>query len=186
MTRDEIGEFSMLWDGVMEVYGRDASDTAVSMCFAALSRFSLDDVKQGLSRHVADPKRGQYPPKPADVVFQLEGSSEDAAVVDEAQALAAWQTCLEAVREVGPYSDCPVTDPRALAAIEDAGGWAAFCDLKTAEIPFSRRAFLAAYKLLDAPKTPRATLGIHGRKNAIGGGATAIGAHLKSVQRREG
>ena len=187
MQQGDFREFAEMMVGAWAMYERELRPQSQALMFRALEHLTLERVKDGLNRHMRDAKAGQYPPKPADVIRQLEGTSEDAKLDDESQARAAWEQVLREVRRTGQYEDCPITDPRALAAIEDAGGWPVLCQIKTEDIPHVRREFVKAYQLLDAPGTPRAALGIHSRNNerlnGAGGEARQIGASLPKVGR---
>lgn len=165
MDDDDFRAFCSAWVSAWAMYDKTPSGDVLNMAFEAMRPWSIDQIKQGLADHVRDPKSGQFPPKPADIVRQIEGTDEDRRQIDDAQAMAAWQKAHEAVVRVGPYESCPITDERAKAAIEDAGGWVQFCAMKSDELPHVRRQFIAAYKALEAPGTPRSALGIHDRAN---------------------
>ena len=60
-----------------EVYGKELSDMVVKVWWASLKPHNIDDVCSALTKHISDPERGQFPPKPADVIrFMATGEKE--------------------------------------------------------------------------------------------------------------
>lgn len=134
-------EFAAVLNGVMVgIYAKpELQREALAMWFMALERFDLADVRAALSRHVGDADRGQYPPRPADVVRQIEGGAIGAATL-------AWGKVLKAISSVGQYSTVCFDEPAINAAISDLGGWPQLCATRTDEIPFVQRRFEASYR----------------------------------------
>jgi hypothetical protein len=52
----------------MELYDKSVSEDALRVWWAALADYSLEQVRGGLTRHLRDPERGRFPPKPAVVI----------------------------------------------------------------------------------------------------------------------
>ena len=71
-TRDKQA-FVQTMTAVTDLYGKPISEAGWSIWWAALEGYSLSQVQQALSAHVRDPDRGQFMPKPADVVRQIDG-----------------------------------------------------------------------------------------------------------------
>lgn len=172
MRTDDSKRFAELMTGIAELYGQAVTKAGLRLWWAALADQSIGDVEAAINAHVSDGEAGRFMPKPADILRKLEATPADQRAADEAQAMVAWQQLLEAIRSVGPYQDCPISDPRALAAIEDAGGWTAVCEMRIDTRHFSRRQFIDAYLHLEAPGTARAALGLHS-KARIGQGREA-------------
>ncbi len=118
MTQNDYFEFVEIWSQVAEVYNKQPSDGALNLIFNALQRFDLEQIKQGLTAHINDPKHGDFAPKPADIVRHIEGDGDS-------RALAAWSKVEQAIRTVGPYESVVFDDPRTMAAVDDMGGWMA-------------------------------------------------------------
>lgn len=76
-TRDKPA-FMQTLTAVADLYGKPISEAGWSIWWAALECYSLTKVQQALSAHVRDPDRGQFMPKPADVVRQIDGSKPTA------------------------------------------------------------------------------------------------------------
>lgn len=58
---------------ISELYGKSLSSAGLQIWWSALENYSLAQVQQALSAHARDPDRGQFMPKPADVVRQIDG-----------------------------------------------------------------------------------------------------------------
>src|SRR5688572_23704153 len=55
----------------MQVYGSSIGSGAIAIWWAALSSYSLEEVRAGLSAHVTDSQVGRFAPKPADVIARV-------------------------------------------------------------------------------------------------------------------
>lgn len=155
------------------VYGKAKPERdMVLLWFGALQRFELQDIRAAFSRHVGDPDRGQFPPRPADIVRQIDGSTTGAAPL-------AWGKVIRAVAQVGSYSTVVFDDAAIHAVIADLGGWPEICRTNNEELPFLQRRFESAYRSyrergkFDYP--PR-LLGSHAIQNSATG--HAIGGAL--------
>lgn len=62
--------FGAAWD-----FHKPLSDRALAAAFAQLSTYPLNVVLAAINAHMLDPRRGQYAPKPADIVAQIEAGS---------------------------------------------------------------------------------------------------------------
>lgn len=63
--------FARLWRGAWALHAKPVSVEMLSVAFAALRDYELRDIEHALTLHVRDPERGQYPPKPADVIARM-------------------------------------------------------------------------------------------------------------------
>jgi hypothetical protein len=79
MHRDDFEAFAALLDDVAALLqpGQPMNGTARALYFRTLAPFSLEQVRFALEAHLADPQRGRFMPKPADVIAQLQGAAED-------------------------------------------------------------------------------------------------------------
>lgn len=71
-TRDKQ-VFMQTLTAVADLYAKPISDAGWQIWWGALKHYPLSCVQQALSAHVKDPDRGQWMPKPADVVRQIDG-----------------------------------------------------------------------------------------------------------------
>lgn len=139
MQKTEIKQFTQLWSGMAEMYGKSVSDATVAMAFQALEKYELIDIKRAINAHVADPSRGQFLAKPADLIVHIDGDPES-------RALQAWTKTEQAIGRVGPHQSVVFDDPLVMACIEDMGGWIALCSIFGDEMPFKRTEFAKRYK----------------------------------------
>ncbi len=138
MTQNDYFEFVEIWSQVAEVYNKQPSDGALNLIFNALQRFDLEQIKQGLTAHINDPKHGDFAPKPADIVRHIEGDGDS-------RALAAWSKVEQAIRTVGPYESVVFDDPRTMAAVDDMGGWIKLCEVTEKELQFKGNEFVKRF-----------------------------------------
>lgn len=76
MLPDDFDNFARVLDAAYSLHSKSLTADARSLFFAALAEFSLPDVRKAFSAHIKDPQRGQYPPKPADLIAHLRGNPE--------------------------------------------------------------------------------------------------------------
>jgi hypothetical protein len=139
MNKTDSRAFTFLWTAMAEQYGKTVSDAAQAMAFAALERCHLDDIRRAISAHVADPERGRWMAKPADLIMHIDGDPES-------RSLQAWSKVLGAIQTVGPYQTVVFDEPSIMAALEDMGGWIELCNISEDEAPFKRNEFVKRYK----------------------------------------
>lgn len=138
MTPSEYPAFVEIWSQVAEVYGKQPTDGAMNLIFNALLRFDLEQIRQGLTAHVNDPKHGDFAPKPADIVRHIEGDGDS-------RALSAWSAVDRAIRSVGPYESVVFDDRRTMAVIADMGGWIKLCETTDKDLPFKGSEFVKRF-----------------------------------------
>lgn len=77
MLNNQKGEFTTLVATAFAVYGKTTTTGIVELYFSALQQYDLQVVRDGIGRHLQDPAAGQYAPKPADIIRQIQSSSHD-------------------------------------------------------------------------------------------------------------
>lgn len=139
MNTNDLEAFGDMWAQAHEIYGKSPEPRVVYMVFQSLIAFSLADIERALSRHITNPDTGQFPPKPADIVRLLQGSSQSASGE-------AWAKVDHAIRCVGNYRSVVFDDPKIHAAIERLGGWLKVSMTDDKEYPFLRNNFQKLYQ----------------------------------------
>jgi hypothetical protein len=137
---------------VASLYKQDLAPGVISIWLQALDRFSADQIVGALTAHVTDPERGQYMPKPADVIRVLAGTASDAALV-------AWGKVIGTVRRHGSYADVVFDDPKIMQAIEQMGGWVRLCEMREDDEHWRQKDFAAIYRACDGKSHPRVLFG---------------------------
>lgn len=146
MLPNDKPEFALLLAKTWRFYGKAIDPETVADWHDLLEEFPMEAVRQAFKRHLTDPERGQYLPKPADVIRHLPAAAvgDGRPGPDEA-----WGLLLRFItdeRETGVYTE------------EMRAGWEA-CDpiLKLGDEVGARKCFLETYAsaLQDARQTRR-------------------------------
>lgn len=169
MTHDDNEKFLEVLGGVHDFYGKDLSKFAVAVWMQACETFDVQQVSKALSAHLMDPERGQFMPKPADIVRQLQGTNTD-------RSLIAWGKVLDAMQRVGAYQTVCFDDGLIHASITDMGGWMQLCRSEIDDLPFLQKRFCDGYKAYANRGDviyPSLLLGAHELANAAKGFVSA-------------
>jgi len=173
MTPHDREGFAALMTQALAFYRQDASDFALSVWWEACKGFDLEQVRKALTAHAMDPERGQFAPKPADIVRQLQGTHTD-------RALIAWGRVWEAMQSTGAYQSVDFGDPIVHAAIVDMGGWVSLCRIDLDDLPFVQKRFCDAYRTYSARGKPDAPLRLAG-EHEIANAKLALPPAAKTV-----
>lgn len=139
MQANDKPAFVALITDALAFYRQDVSPFALTVWWQACERFDLHQVSKALTSHAMDPDRGQFPPKPADLVRALQGTATD-------RSLLAWGKCLEAMERIGAYSDVVFDDPAIHAVVEDLGGWPKVCRTELKDLSFLQHRFCESHR----------------------------------------
>lgn len=139
MTENEKRDLFTLVADALAYYRQDASAFTLGVWWQACRPFDLDQIRKALTAHAMDPERGQFPPKVADVVRVLAGTSTD-------RAQLAWGKAFEAMGSVGSYTDVVFDDPAIHAVIEDLGGWPKVCRTEGKELGYLQHRFCESHR----------------------------------------
>ncbi len=157
-------EFAQTLSAVGEMYDKKISTNLMKMYFDSLIKYSINEVKSGLSKHSLDPKHGTFFPKPADIVRNIAGQ----AITPEDRALVAWMVIEKCISSVGSYGTLKIEDKQAMMAVKAIGSWQQLCATDRDKLAFKRQEFLANYKALEntpIEMLPESLLGIADRQN---------------------
>lgn len=165
MQASDRGAFRKLLTGIWLTYGKTLHELVLNIWWGVFENREFQHIKNALEAHVVHPDKGQYLPKPADVVELLEGSHES-------QALQAWALVAKSIRCIGSYESVVFPDTLIHAVIDDMGGWVALCKTGEEELPFRARVFEKRYQsLLTHPplSCPHQLTGIWEQQNRLSG-----------------
>lgn len=164
MTDEDKRDFWTLVKGVHSFYSQDVSEFAAQIWWNAMRGYTIDQVRKAFNVHAADPKAGQFMPKPADLIRVLDGTQDDRSAL-------AWSKVFGAIQRVGSYQTVVFDEGAIHAAIEDLGGWPKVCATKMDELPFVEKRFCAAYRahLKAGSAYPARLIGIVDQTNAARG-----------------
>lgn len=163
MQQPEFNDFRSVLQGVYALYGKDLSQPVMDLWWQAMKPFDLPAFKDAMTRHALDPDRGQFLPKPADVVRLVHGGTQDGALV-------AWAKVDRAVRAVGTYASVVFDDPIVHAVVVDMGGWIGLGQKTEQDWPFVGKEFETRYRGYrvrgSAGEYPRVLIGMADADNA--------------------
>lgn len=131
--------FYQSWAAAWEQCGKSVTDRMLRFAFECLKQFDLPIIQRAILLHAQDPDCGQFGPKPADIVKQIEGGGDE-------RSLKAWTKVEQAVIQAGPHRSIAFDDNRIHAVIEEMGGYMRFCTAKESEFPFMRGEFCKRYR----------------------------------------
>jgi len=123
--------------GVYGFYEKNLSEIQMRLWCDALAGEDTEAVSRALAAHLADPDRGQFCPKPADVIRMIRGTAQD-------DALVAWQDLLSQVRSIGRNGSPKLSDAQR-AALDGIGGWTRLCNTDESQLGLLQRDFCAGY-----------------------------------------
>jgi hypothetical protein len=83
VNQNEFETFSQAYETAWSFH-KQITPQAISMAFDLLKDHSINNVLGGLKAHCLDPVRGQFPPKPADIIAQIERRMPQRVSADEA------------------------------------------------------------------------------------------------------
>jgi hypothetical protein len=122
--------------GVYGFYDRELTEFAIRIWSDALSGIEMATVEEAFAGHLRDTEAGRFLPKPADILRQIKGSAEDAALV-------AWGDVLNRARAGGGSNGLPEPARR---AVEAMGGWSVICRSQEDQLGFLQRRFVDMYR----------------------------------------
>lgn len=181
MESHEKPMFVELLTQALGFYGQAVSPFAIGVWWQACQGVELADVRRALTAHAMDPDRGQFAPKPADIVRMLRGTSAD-------RSLIAWGKVLDAMQRVGAYRTVVFDDGAIHAAITDMGGWPAVCRSNADELQFTQKRFCdlhRAYSARPDAAYPAQLVGEHDMTNRLNGYPTAAPTLVGDPQRAQ-
>lgn len=139
MVEEDKRDFASVLRATLDVYGKEASPDVLRIWWAALQDRSIDEVRIGFSRYIRSTDSGTFPPKPADIIRMIDGTSAD-------RGMQAWAKVLEAIQRVGGYRSLAFDDPIIHVVIEAMGGWSGLCVTPKDEMQFRAAEFAKRYR----------------------------------------
>ena len=171
MNNEDFQAFSDNLDDVARtLYRYDLPPLAIALYWKLLKdRCDINQFQTALAAHVVDTtsmsngnKRGDFMPKPADLISQIEiqsGKSRDPS--------RAWISVESAIRRVGKNRSVNFDDPAIHLTIEALGGWIRLCETLKEDDYVLRKSFSEISKELysSAAQAPDYLLGIEDAHN---------------------
>lgn len=130
-TAQEIAKVRSIVAVACEIAGKPApSSEAFAIGWVDLIErrgITAQQVVEAVQDHMADPDRGRFAPKPADVLAAMRGGNPDE------RAAVAWSAVMDAVRRYGAGRSVVFDDPATMAAVARMGGWVELCRMTEAD-----------------------------------------------------
>jgi len=139
VKQNQKDEFGRILSAVAQMYSKKMTKTTFNLYFESLKNYDFSVIRQALESHLINPDVGQFMPKPADIVREIEGGTED-------RALIAWTKFEKAISSVGHYKSIVFDDARIHVVVVDMGGWIKFGTVFEKEMPFLRIEFVKRYR----------------------------------------
>tara|TARA_R110000850_G_C9855850_1_gene455788 strand:- start:14 stop:625 length:612 start_codon:yes stop_codon:yes gene_type:complete len=184
MQKHEEVEFKETLIGLGEYYGKEITGSLTKIYWYDLKPLSIDQLKQAASAHRMNPDNGQFFPKTADLMRQINGTSKQNDQLLEDKADLSWMVVLGEVKRVGSYESLKMEDKQALAAVKSIGGWRFICSKTEAELVWLHKEFIAAYKNFERTPVEALPNNLPGRillENAKKKGGNLEGGGMKSL-----
>jgi len=77
MNLNEQKQFVGMLKDAFELYGKTLSTSAIKLWCDCFEKHSLDVLSSALQAHITCPERGQFQPKPADIIAKIQGTDDD-------------------------------------------------------------------------------------------------------------
>lgn len=135
-------DFAVLFYGLGEYYDKPVTKNLLLIYFDDLKKYSLDEVKEGASKHRLDPKHGTFWPKSADIIRHLQTDE----ISDEEKAELAWAQVIREIRRTGSYGTLKLDDKQAIAAVKSLGSWSQLCGSTETEMTWKKKEFISMYE----------------------------------------
>jgi hypothetical protein len=154
-------EFAQMILGVAEVYEKTPTDASIELYWSSLIGMTIEEVRQGIARHLGDRDRGRFMPKPADIIH---------AAAPKRTPVVAWAEVEHAVSKFGRYRSVRFADEVTNAVVRDLGGWDWMCTQNFDE-PWTQREFERRYEAYrdSGVRSRDPLLGIADRENINAG-----------------
>lgn len=138
MQESDKQKFAELLRAAFRVYDKTVDTMVLRIYWGACERYTIDEVINAVSAHIQNPDTGQFLPKPADIIRQIEGGSTE-------KAQLAWSKVDKAVQQIGPYRSVVFDDAVIHSVIDEMGGWISFGNKGGDEWPFVANEFIKRY-----------------------------------------
>lgn len=88
MINENADEFKTMLEATMSIYNSEVDVNVLRIWWSSLARFDFKIVKEAFSRHIQDPEKGAFTPKPANIIAIIESLNPDGRLgAEEAWAL---------------------------------------------------------------------------------------------------
>jgi hypothetical protein len=134
-------KFAELMTAMEELYKQKSSGFLFEIYFSALKKYDIETLTNAIGAHVSNTKNGQFMPRPADIIRQIEKDNIPA----EHRAMVGWSEVERQIRSVGSYDTPNFKDPLISHVIYDMGGWVSICQVMEKDLVWMGKDFERRY-----------------------------------------
>lgn len=163
MKTNERSAFIDLILGTAELYEKTPGDAALELYWNALEDLELQQIEFAIGRHLRDPDKGRFMPKPADIRSCIPGAGKRTSII-------AWAEVERAIFKYGIYRTVQFVDGVTNAVLKDMGAWEWICS-QDLEQPWTQKEFERRYEIYQQQQIQlhEPLIGIHERENRNNG-----------------
>ena len=146
MQKHDEEEFKKVMIGLGEYYDKPITESLIKIYGYDLKPLTIEQFKQAASAHRMNTDNGQFFPKTADLMRQINGTTKQNDQQLEDKADMAWLTITGEVKRIGSYGSLKMEDKQALAAVKSLGGWKFICAKTETELVWLHKEFISVYQ----------------------------------------
>lgn len=150
MNQNDRTDFAKCFAATCLVYDVSPSTEKANAYFSLLGKFSIEQVLTAFAKHPLDPDRGRFFPKPADIVYQMQGTEKQALELMENKAEVEWAAIVTAAS--GGYEPKNIS-VESRSALRSLGGINKVGYTLEKDLPFLKRDFVALVKSITTAKS---------------------------------
>lgn len=168
MNKEDVQRFKQVLLATYELIDnrREISELAFGLWLDAMKTYDIKTIQQAFSTYIKTPEKGQFVPKPADIVQIISGTFSE-------NSMQAWSKVVKAISAAGMYATVVFDDPVIHLVIRDMGGWISLCQTEEDELKFRGHEFSNRYKAYKGagrlPAYPKKLYGIAESENSAKG-----------------
>lgn len=142
MTKRDHVEFARTMMALSEVFdgGREPSPLKVELYFRSLREYQIGDIKNAVSVMIRTRVFPSFP-KPAEIIQEIIGTSED-------RAVSSWIMVVDAIRRYGSYDSVSFDDPVIHSVVDVMGGWPKLCQEREDDLKWKQKEFERLYLVI--------------------------------------
>lgn len=185
MQASDKKQFAEIMISVAEIYEKEMSQIKLRVYFDSLSSLSIEQVNEGVNKHLRDPQSGSFMPKPSDILKHVQASDKDVQSELESMAQMQWLNVQHAIGKCGRYKTPNFKDPYTRAAVTAMGGWTKLCDTNESELTWRGKEFVRNYQAMSVKpieQLPNNVQGLEDLQKAKADGASALAMIQKRLQ----
>lgn len=149
MQKHEEVEFKEILIGLGEYYDKKITESLIKIYWYDLKLLSIEQFKQAASTHRMNTDNGQFFPKTADLMRQINGTSKQIEQSIESNAEIAWAEIMQCLRVNGSYGGLKIENKQAIASLKSFTTWKDFCTMDVSKQTWAKKEFISMYSTYE-------------------------------------